>query len=90
VAEGAVEFSDVKLSVVGDDEIGSGQKWEQFLSNRWEFWRVLNMFMRDAVDFDEVLTEPAMTPWRTNQPVAGFDQLPVLKHRNASRANTSV
>ena len=90
VAEGAVEFSDVELGVVGDDEIGTGQKWEQFLGNRRELRRILNILMRDAVDLDEILPEPAMPAGWANQPVAGIDQFPVHKDRNPCRANTRV
>ena len=90
MAEGAVEFSDVKLRVVGNDEIGSGQKWEQFQCNRRELWRIQNVLVRDAVDLDEILTKPSMPPGRANQPVAGFGQLPVQKNRNPSRANARV
>lgn len=90
MAEGAVEFSDVEMRVVGDDEIGTGQKWEQFLCNRRKLRRIQNVLVRDAVDLDEVLPEPAMSARRANQPVAGFDQLPIHKHRNPSRANARV
>ena len=90
VAEGAVEFSDVELGVVGNDEIGICQKWEQFLSDRRELRRIQNVLVRDAVDLDEILPEPAMSARWTNQPVAGFHQLPVHKHRNPRRANARV
>jgi len=90
VTEGAVEFLDVELGVVGNDEIGICQKWEQFLRDRRELRRIQNVLVRDAMDLDEILKKPAMSPWRTNQPMAGFDQFPVNKHRNPGGTDARV
>ena len=90
MAEGAVEFSDVKLGIVGNDEIGTGEKWEQFLCNRRELRRVLDILVRDAMDLDEIFPEPAMSARRTNEPVAGFDQLAIHKNRDPCGADARV
>lgn len=90
VVEGAVEFSEIKWGVMGDNQIGIDQKWEQFLSNIREVRRVLNMFVCDAVDFDEVLTEPSKSPRWSHEPMAGINQFPIHKNRNTSCANARV
>ena len=83
-----LQRSKVKLRVVGDDDVGGGQVFEEGWGDGRKLRRPSNIEPGQTVAVvGEFLHEPPVAFWRPYQPVEGFGELAAIEYRQSCGAD---
>ena len=84
------EHPHFEMGIMGNDDLGVGQTFQNPRRNPRKLWLALNVKPRQAMAFNKVLPEEAVTLWGTDEPMQGFLKFATLKDRDSNGADAGI